>query len=55
MALRALSDGQFAITVARPRGYNRPWAAARVEGLEPAVSVVPRDATPRTEDMEVGD
>jgi competence protein ComEC len=54
-ALRRLSDGQFEITAARPKGYNRPWAATRIEASDTAVAVPARDATPRTEDMEIGD
>ncbi len=54
-ALRRLGDGQFQIITARPRGYNRPWAAARIEGSDPALAVPARDATPRTEDLEPGD
>jgi competence protein ComEC len=54
-AVRRLSDGQFEITTARPRGYNRPWAGARLEGSDPALAVPPRDATPKTEDLEPGD
>ena len=44
--------------VTHPPGYDRPWAkaATRGEGAEraPAPSQ-PRDATPRTEDLETGD
>jgi competence protein ComEC len=54
-ALRRLSDGQFEIIAARPRGYNRPWATARLEESDPTITVPPRDATPRTEDLELGD
>ncbi|MGC1465540.1 MAG: competence protein ComEC, partial [Pseudolabrys sp.] len=55
MALR-LEDNHFEQSAARPAGYERPWtraphAAKAVSATPPA----PRDATPRTEDLEVGD
>jgi competence protein ComEC len=51
------ADGKgFALTPARPRGQDRPWARASAMP-EDALSARPhpRDATPRTEDVEVGD
>jgi competence protein ComEC len=57
MALRRSGDG-FEITAARPRGLDRPWARGLAEPLEsgaPAARTQPRDATPRTEDLEAGD
>jgi len=55
MALRWEND-HFDQSAARPAGYERPWtrpprAAKAVSATPPA----PRDATPRTEDLEVGD
>ncbi len=44
---------RFAETFARPAGYDRPWAPAlREVTARPASS---RDATPKQEDLEVGD
>ncbi len=47
-------DGQrFMETFARPPGYDRPWApAVRERHTKPASA---RDATPKPEDLEVGD
>jgi len=46
------------VTAARPKGQDRPWARAAAEPAEtlaPAPSLPqPRDATPRTEDLEPG-
>ena len=46
------------VTAARPKGQDRPWARAAAEPAEtlaPAPSrPQPRDATPRTEDLEPG-
>ena len=55
--LRRNGDG-FAVTPARPPGYDRPWARARGTTTQtPAGSARPalRDASPRTEDIEAGD
>jgi competence protein ComEC len=44
--------------VAYPAGYDRPWArapAARGEGETTAAPSPPRDATPRTEDLNADD
>jgi competence protein ComEC len=61
MALRRVGEG-FEITPARPIGYDRPWARAVTRGSDapeasrsPSANPQPRDATPRDEDMEVGD
>ena len=58
MALRR-RGGQFEITAARSRGYDRPWARAVVsegDALVPSRAVPqPRDATPRADDLEAGD
>jgi competence protein ComEC len=58
--LRQVGDG-FVLTPARPPGYDRPWARAMPSVGEAAAAArapirpVPRDATPREEDMEPGD
>ena len=58
MALRRRGE-QFEITAARPRGYDRPWARAVApdgDALPPSrAAPQPRDATPRTDDLEPGD
>jgi competence protein ComEC len=59
MTLRRAGDS-FALTPARPPGYDRPWAraapsAAEAEAAAQPARPVPRDATPRTEDLEPGD
>jgi competence protein ComEC len=59
MALRRVGEG-FEVTVTRPVGYDRPWAPAPPLGgdaAEPSRSTgaVPRDATPRPQDLEPGD
>jgi competence protein ComEC len=57
VALRRAGDG-FAMTVARPPGYDRPWARAAGEGEIPRPGLTrpqPRDATPSVEDLEPGD
>jgi len=58
MALKRNGDG-WEITAARPAGQDRPWArgAGETETATPAArqQTQPRDATPRTEDMEAGD
>jgi competence protein ComEC len=55
---RRIGDG-FELTVARPAGYDRPWArgpagedAATAPAMRPKTSP---DATPRPEDLESGD
>ena len=58
-ALRRAGDG-FEITVARPPGYDRPWARAPVSGGDAAApsrpgTAQPRDATPNADDLEPGD
>jgi competence protein ComEC len=63
MALRRVGGG-FELMASRPDGYDRPWAraaprpATRSEDISrapSAVQPVPRDATPRPEDLEPGD
>src|SRR5262249_46966834 len=58
MALRRNGEG-WEMTAARPAGQDRPWArgqAAADETATPAArQAPPRDATPRTEDLEAGD
>jgi len=57
IALRWNGDG-FEITAARTAGQDRPWARASdtpQATAAPAVRSQPRDATPRTEDLEAGD
>jgi competence protein ComEC len=57
LALRWTGD-RFELKAARPAGYERPWARGPREAAEiaPASSrPAARDATPRTEDMEIGD
>ena len=59
IALRHV-DGKWEISAARPPGLDRPWARGRHTAEEALPSAVPqrrepRDATPRTEDMEPGD
>jgi competence protein ComEC len=58
VALQRIDNG-FALTPARPPGYDRPWARAAPAAGEPAASLPTsatsrpalRDATPRTEDL----
>jgi competence protein ComEC len=57
VTLRWNGDG-FAMTPARPAGYDRPWARARGASVAtPAGDARPTlpDATPRTEDLGPGD
>jgi competence protein ComEC len=61
ITLQRRGDG-FEMTLSRPPGYDRPWARAATEagdapepGRAPAATVMPRDATPRDEDLEAGD
>jgi competence protein ComEC len=61
LALRRSGDG-FEITATRPSGYDRPWARALAQGIDgvdasrsPSTGSQPRDATPREEDLELGD
>jgi competence protein ComEC len=57
MALRWNGEG-FEVRAARPAGLDRPWARGAVVPDETAAAptrAVPRDATPRTEDLEAGD
>jgi competence protein ComEC len=58
MGLKRTGDG-WEIMAARPVGHDRPWARAKPAPVEaPASSAprpMPRDATPRVEDMELGD
>jgi competence protein ComEC len=54
MALRRRGE-EFEITATRSPGYDRPWARA-VAGQEQATMPArPRDATPRTDDLDAGD
>jgi len=58
IALRHVG-GKWEISAARPPGLDRPWARGRPSAEEVPASVTPqrrepRDATPRTEDMEPG-
>jgi competence protein ComEC len=59
MALRRRGE-EFEITATRSPGYDRPWARA-VAGQEQAtmpggtMPARPRDATPRTDDLDAGD
>jgi competence protein ComEC len=58
MTLKRAGDG-FAVTPARPPGYDRPWARAVPVANEETPTAgrapIPRDATPREEDLEPGD
>jgi competence protein ComEC len=60
LALRRAGDG-FEIIASRPPGYDRPWTRAVPTPTEltpastPARQPIPRDATPREEDLEPGD
>jgi competence protein ComEC len=61
ITLQRRGDG-FEMTLSRPPGYDRPWARAVTEagdapepGRAPAATVMPRDATPRDEDLDAGD
>jgi competence protein ComEC len=60
VALRRIGEG-FEVTVARPPGYDRPWARAVTLPGEadasrtPSTRPQPRDATPNVEDLEPGD
>jgi competence protein ComEC len=57
MALRWTGE-RFEQSAARPPGYERPWARGPREPVEAApASARPalRDATPRTDDLEIGD
>jgi competence protein ComEC len=61
ITLQRRGDG-FDMTLSRPPGYDRPWARAATEagdafepGRAPAAAVMPRDATPRDEDLEAAD
>ena len=57
MALRRNGEG-WDVKAARPAGQDRPWARAvalQEETATPVTPPQPRDATPRTEDLEAGD
>jgi competence protein ComEC len=61
LALRRAGEG-FEVSATRPSGYDRPWARAVAPGGDgndagrsPSAGPQPRDATPREEDLEVGD
>jgi competence protein ComEC len=61
ITLQRRGDG-FEMTLSRPPGYDRPWSRAATEagdapepGRAPAATVMPRDATPRDEDLDAGD
>ena len=51
------TGNSFEATYAQPPGYDRPWARAypASETVVPLAQTAPRDATPRTEDLEPGD
>jgi competence protein ComEC len=51
------TDGRFEQRAARPASYDRPWAPAPRTASESGTTAVtlPRDATPRVEDLEAGD
>jgi competence protein ComEC len=52
VALRRVGKG-WDMTVARPPGYDRPWAPARKTAPASSTSAPPpRDATPNVEDLE---
>jgi competence protein ComEC len=63
VALRRI-DGRFEFSVARPSGYDRPWARNAARNSSPLRggsestkigSAQPRDATPNPDDLEPGD
>jgi competence protein ComEC len=58
LILRREGEG-FVITTTRPPGFDRPWARAAPASAEmpptQRTRPTPRDATPRTEDLEPGD
>jgi competence protein ComEC len=56
LALRWTGD-RFELKAARPPGYERPWARGPREAATEQSRTRPTapDATPRTEDMEIGD
>jgi competence protein ComEC len=56
IALRRIGEN-FAIKRARPAGQDRPWARGSFveEPVAPVTRPQPRDATPKAEDLEVGD
>jgi competence protein ComEC len=59
LALHRAADG-FAITAARPPGYDRPWSRAAasdsaIANASPSVRPPSRDATPRDEDLRPED
>jgi competence protein ComEC len=57
MALRWTGE-RFEVNAARPSGYERPWARGIAEPVTPTQAPTRpalRDATPRTEDLEIGD
>jgi competence protein ComEC len=58
MALRRKGEG-WEITAARPAGQDRPWARGAEADTTTAPAArqqtQPRDATPRSEDLEAGD
>jgi competence protein ComEC len=61
LALRRTAAG-FAIDSARSKNFDRPWAPQHVRAAvatdasgQGAPRAQPRDATPRTEDLEAGE
>ncbi|MBI2717119.1 MAG: ComEC family competence protein [Rhizobiales bacterium] len=57
MALRWIGE-RFEQSVARPPGYERPWARGLrepAEAVQAPTRPATRDATPRTDDLEIGD
>ncbi|MGH6728258.1 MAG: ComEC/Rec2 family competence protein [Pseudolabrys sp.] len=56
MALRRVGD-RFALSAARPAGYERPWTRGPrdVERTSTPARRAAPDATPKTEDLEAGD
>jgi competence protein ComEC len=53
VALRRMGQG-FEMTVARPVGYDRPWTKAAPKAAA-RKQTQPRDATPRVDDLRLGD
>ncbi len=56
IALRAQTDG-FTMAVARRAGEERPWPMMPQpqDGAQAPARLAPREATPRVDDLEIGD